>query len=130
MPGPCPVIHFEMPYSDASRMARFYESVFGWNTQQFGEEMGHYVLAETTETVEGRATTPGAINGGFFRLDPDAPQHPSVVVAVEDIDASAKAVTEAGGEVLGEPMTIPGVGRYVSFIDTEGNRTGMLQPGG
>jgi predicted enzyme related to lactoylglutathione lyase len=25
-------------------------------------------------------------------------------------------------------MQIPGVGRYVSFIDTEGNRASMLQP--
>jgi predicted enzyme related to lactoylglutathione lyase len=30
--------------------------------------------------------------------------------------------------VLGEPMEIPGVGHYVSFIDTEGNRVSMLQP--
>ena len=37
-------------------------------------------------------------------------------------------VSEAGGEVLGEPMEIPGVGQYVSFFDTEGNRVSMLQP--
>jgi predicted enzyme related to lactoylglutathione lyase len=30
--------------------------------------------------------------------------------------------------VLGEPMEIPGVGRYVSFIDPEGNRVSLLQP--
>jgi len=37
-------------------------------------------------------------------------------------------VTAAGGKVLGEPMDIPGVGRYVAFFDTEGNRVSMLQP--
>jgi len=37
-------------------------------------------------------------------------------------------VRSAGGTVLGEPMDIPGVGAYVSFIDTEGNRVSMLQP--
>jgi predicted enzyme related to lactoylglutathione lyase len=37
-------------------------------------------------------------------------------------------VTRAGGEVLGEPMEIPGVGQYVAFIDTEGNRNSMMQP--
>jgi uncharacterized protein len=39
-------------------------------------------------------------------------------------------VVEAGGKVLGngEPMQIPGVGQYVSFFDTEGNRVSMLQP--
>lgn len=33
-----------------------------------------------------------------------------------------------GGKVLGKPMQIPGIGRYVSFFDTEGNRVSMLQP--
>jgi uncharacterized protein len=37
-------------------------------------------------------------------------------------------VKEAGGEPLGEPMEIPGVGSYLSFRDTEGNRVAMLQP--
>jgi predicted enzyme related to lactoylglutathione lyase len=39
-----------------------------------------------------------------------------------------KTVGSAGGEVLGEPMEIPGVGKYVAFFDTEGNRLSMLQP--
>ena len=30
----------------------------------------------------------------------------------------------------GEPYEIPGVGWYVSIIDTEGNRVSMLQPTG
>jgi hypothetical protein len=125
----CPVVHFEMPYDDARRVAKFYQDAFGWEMQQFGEEMGNYVLAETTATSEGRPTTPGAINGGFFQKTPDWPaQHPSVVVAVEDIDTAMKDVGKAGGEVLGEPMDIPGVGRYVSFTDTEGNRVSLLQP--
>jgi quercetin dioxygenase-like cupin family protein len=37
-------------------------------------------------------------------------------------------VTDAGGTVLGEPMDIPGVGSYVSFVDPEGNRVSLLQP--
>ena len=37
-------------------------------------------------------------------------------------------VTDAGGKVLGEPMDIPRVGAYVAFMDTEGNRSSMLQP--
>lgn len=41
-----------------------------------------------------------------------------------------KKVASAGGRVLGdgETMEIPGVGQYVSFTDTEGNRVAMLQP--
>ena len=101
-----------------------------WQTQMFGAEMGNYVLATTTETDESRRPKkPGAINGGFFPKRPDWPaQHPNIVIAVDDIQAAMRQVTEAGGNVLGEPVEIPGVGQYVSFFDTEGNRVSMLQP--
>jgi predicted enzyme related to lactoylglutathione lyase len=39
-----------------------------------------------------------------------------------------KKVAGAGGEVPGEPLEIRGIGQYVSFFDTEGNRVSMLQP--
>jgi len=69
------------------------------------------------------------INGGFYSKKDDWPaQYPSVVIAVDDINTSMKKVEAAGGKVLGEPMEIPGVGQYVSFSDTEGNRVSMLQP--
>ena len=125
-----PVVHFEMPYDDRVRMAKFYQSAFGWQMQMFGEEMGNYVVATTTETGESGPKRPGAINGGFFPRKPDWPaQYPSVVIAVQDIRAAMKKVTDAGGKVLGDPMDIPGVGQYVSFTDPEGNRVSMLQPG-
>jgi predicted enzyme related to lactoylglutathione lyase len=124
-----PVVHFEMPYDNRVRMAKFYESAFGWQTQMLGEDMGNYVLATTTETGESGPKKPGAINGGFYPKNPDCPaQYPSVVIAVDDVKESTKKVIAAGGKVLGEPMEIPGVGQYVSFIDTEGNRISMLQP--
>ena len=125
-----PVVHFEMPAEDRKRMADFYRNVFGWKTQMLGPEMGGYVLATTTEVGKnGRPKNPGAINGGFFLKSDDKPaQYPSVVIAVEDIKKHMKKVEKAGGKVLGVPWDIPGVGLYVSFIDTEGNRVSMLQP--
>ncbi len=126
-----PVVHFEMPAEDRKRMAEFYANVFGWKTEMLGPDMGDYVIARTTESDEktGRPKNPGAINGGFFSKCEDKPaQYPSVVIAVEDIKEHMKDVEEAGGKVLGEPMEIPGVGQYVSFMDTEGNRVSMLQP--
>jgi len=124
-----PVVHFEMPFDNRERMAKFYESAFGWQTQMLGEDMGNYVLATTTETDENGPKKPGAINGGFFPKKPDWPaQYPSLVIAVDDIKESVKKVTDAGGKVLGESMEIPGVGQYVSFTDTEGNRGSMLRP--
>ena len=124
-----PVVHFELPYDDRDRIVRFYQSAFGWELQKLGEEMGDYVLA-TTATDDAKPDAPaGAINGGFFPRKPDWPaQHPSVVIGVKDVRASMSAVAAAGGQVLGEPMEISGVGSYVSFHDSEGNRLSMLQP--
>jgi predicted enzyme related to lactoylglutathione lyase len=94
-----------------------------------GPEMGKYVVVTTTESDDRGPTKPGAINGGFFIKDPQKPgQYPSVVISVDDIDKAMKKVAQAGGRVLGDPMDIPGVGRYVSFVDTEGNRVGMMKP--
>jgi uncharacterized protein len=126
-----PVVHFEMPAEDRKRMADFYSKVFGWKAQLMGPEMGEYVVVTTTETDEttGRPKNPGAINGGFYPKKADWPaQVPSVVIGVDDIQAAMKDVTAAGGKVLGDPMEIPGVGQYVSFFDTEGNRVSLLQP--
>ena len=124
-----PVVHFEMPYDDRARMAKFYTKAFGWEMQQFGAEMGDYCVATTTESKDGRPTQPGHINGGFFARKPDWPALvPSVVIGVGDNRAAMAQVAAAGGQVLGEPMDIPGVGAYVSFNDTEGNRVSMLQP--
>ena len=125
-----PVVHFEMPYDDSARMARFYQSAFGWQTQMLGDEMGGYVTAATSPSgADGRPLAPGHIHGGFFPRKPDWPaQVPSVVIAVDDIQAAMQQVAAAGGTVLGEPMAIPGIGQYVSFIDTEQNRVSLLQP--
>jgi predicted enzyme related to lactoylglutathione lyase len=131
-----PVVHFEMPYQDRDRMAKFYTTAFGWKAQMMGEEMGSYVVAQTTDTdAQGMIKKPGNINGGFFKkTKPD--QVPSVVIAVDDINAAMKKVTEAGGTVLGgskgdgTPDDIPGVGLYAGFIDPEGNRVSLLQPKG
>jgi predicted enzyme related to lactoylglutathione lyase len=125
-----PVVHFEMPAEDQKRVANFYSQVFGWQTQTMGEDMGNYIVATTTESGEdGRPTTPGTINGGFFTKSDDNPsKHPQVVIGVEDIKEHVKKVEAGGGKVLGEPVDIPGVGTYVSFRDTEGNLVSMLQP--
>ena len=68
-----PVVHFEMPYDNRQRMAAFYQSAFGWQTQMLGEEMGHYVVAHTTETVKGMVHTPGTINGGSYERKTQGP---------------------------------------------------------
>jgi len=131
-----PVVHFEMPTKDKKRTAAFYSNVFGWEMNQLGAEMGDYLLAHTTETDENNMVkTPGAINGGFFEYqNKEGYDVPHLVISVDNLEASMKKVEEEGGKILGGtkgPGTvddIPGIGKYVSFEDSEGNHVGMLQP--
>ncbi len=126
----CPVVHFEMPTENNKRTAKFYSEVFNWNMVETGEEMGHYLLANTTQSDEktGRPTTPGAINGGFYMKSEKTSNKPSLVIAVPNIEEYMKKVVSSGGKILGEPVDIPTVGKFVSFVDTEGNQASMLQP--
>lgn len=137
-----PVVHFEMGYNDKQRMVDFYATAFGWKAQMMGPDMGDYVVAQTTETDDtGMIKKPGNINGGFYHKTENPLSHaPSVVIAVDDIHESMKKVEAAGGKILGsmdssgghtmEPQDIPGVGLWISFQDSEGNRVSMLQPKG
>ena len=97
-----PVIHFEMAAQDRQRMADFYSTTFGWQTQMLGEEMGGYVLATTAESDEtGRPKMGGAINGGFYpKMEDPALNAPSVVIGVGDINDHMKKVTAAGGKII------------------------------
>lgn len=119
-----------MAGEDLERMKKFYEGVFGWKMQQLGAEMGNYVVAHTDETDEqGMLKKSNRINGGFYKkMDNPVMNTPSVVIAVENLEESMKKVKDAGGSLMNEPMEIPGIGKYVSLMDTEGNRVGMLQP--
>jgi uncharacterized protein len=129
----CPVVHFEMPYKDLERAARFYAAAFGWAHEMLGPEMGDYMLVTTAPPGERAGLPPrasmGAIHGGFFPFKPGWPmQHPSLTIGVPDMRSAMQRVRTAGGEVMGEPMSIPGVGQYVVFRDTEGNHNSMMQP--
>ena len=128
-----PVVHFEMPAKDKGRMRKFYETVFGWKTEQMGKEMSEYVVVTTSEPDPNdpsrRPKVPGTINGGFYqRTDDPLSQYPSIVIAVPDINKSVEKLQKAGGKVSGKIDKIPNVGLWVSIIDTEGNRISILQP--
>lgn len=125
-----PVVHFQMPAKDTTRMSRFYGEAFGWLSEQMGAEMGGYTVVTTTPNgPDGRPATAGAINGGFYpRPEDPAGQAPGIVIAVQDIERSIAAVEQAGGRMAAGAEEIPGVGLFASFFDTEGNRVAMLQP--
>jgi predicted enzyme related to lactoylglutathione lyase len=125
-----PVVHFEIPMDNPSRVSDFYREAFGWNTIQMGEEHGGYILAQTGETrKDGMLKETGMINGGFKHKDMQRPaQYPTLVIAVFDLKAAVEKVEKAGGKIVGNPIPIPGYGTYITFVDTEGNRLEMIEP--
>jgi predicted enzyme related to lactoylglutathione lyase len=125
-----PVVHFEMPAEDKARTKKFYETAFGWKMIQLGPDMGDYLLAGTSPMDENNMhINKGAINGGFYKKG-EYGTVPHVVISVDNLSEHMETVKKAGGEIQGEPMDIPGIGKFVMFKDTEGNRVGMLQPVG
>ena len=125
-----PVVHFEMPAKDKKRVAEFYKTAFGWGMNDMNMGDQSYLMAQTTKTdKQGMVQTPGAINGGFFDFkNEEGFNVPHLVISVENLEEAMAAVKANSGTISGEPMDIPGIGKYASFKDTEGNGVGMLQP--
>lgn len=123
-----PVVHFEMPYTNAKRVSKFYSAAFGWGMNDAGKEMGNYIVAMAAETDKNRMVkTPGTINGGFYAKSKSNNPYPSFVISVDDVKKAMATVKKAGGKVMGKPQDIPGIGLWVVVKDTEGNKVSMLQ---
>ena len=122
------VVHFEIPADDLERAKKFYSENFGWKLNQFGPEMGNYVLVHTGPTDDkGMPQDKAFINGGLMLRDPSATS-PVLVIAVDDADATVEKVERSGGTLVGEILDIPNVGRYARVQDTEGNVIGVIKP--
>jgi predicted enzyme related to lactoylglutathione lyase len=114
------VIDFEIPADDIERITKFYQRVFGWKVEKWKGPVDHWFL------ITGDDAEPG-INGSFAKRD-EFPESTTVnVIGVKDIDKYVKLVKTNHGTILGEKITIPGVGFYVYFKDSEGNLMGMMQ---
>jgi predicted enzyme related to lactoylglutathione lyase len=122
------VVHFEIPAENLERAKKFYGEIFGWKLNQMGPEMGNYVLAHTGPTDEqGMPEEKAFINGGLMKRDPSA-SSPVLVMAVNDTDQTVEKVKKAGGNLVGEILDIPNVGRYARVQDSEGNVIGVIKP--
>jgi uncharacterized protein len=117
------VAHFEIPSKNLSRAKTFYAKVFGWKMNDFDNEN---TMVSTTDTSEdGMPTSPGAINGSIYL--PDKPKTVTVVINVDNIREHISIVEKNGGKLVDDVTTIPGMGMYARFEDTEGNLIGLWQ---
>jgi predicted enzyme related to lactoylglutathione lyase len=113
------VVHFEIPSDDPDRSAKFYTAAFGWQIQKWDGPQ-EYWLVTTGEVGPG-------IDGGILRRGGPFDRVINTV-NVENLDATTQRVQELGGTLVGDKLTIPGVGDLQYAQDPDGNIFGMLQP--
>lgn len=113
-------IDLETP--DATAVAPFYASVLGWTLTDAMPPgaPGHYLIA----TVDGQDV--GAIASGAASMGTVSAWN--TYLAVDDADASARAVVAAGGTVTTPPVDTPG-GRPVACVDPQGAPFRLWQAG-
>ena len=116
-----PVVHWELMSKDPAKAAAFYEKVFDWKVENRPEI--NYRIVETGAKA--------GINGGIVK-----PPHPepwpgnmTMYVDVDDLAAYRKRVVEAGGKVVIEEQTVPGMGKLSLFLDPEGRMMGLWKGG-
>ena len=111
---------FDLMSPDPAKAREFYAGLFGWTYQVGGPEMGGYAMAQ----VDGKNAS------GIGQLPPKAPS-PSVWTAyfqVENADATARAITAAGGTIMMPVMDVMDAGRMAIAIDPSGAPFGLWQP--
>lgn len=103
----------ELVTTDYKAAFDFYRPLFQWEkTGEFDMgEMGMYVMFGQR----------GQTYGGMFNRVPDMPP-PSWLsyICVDDVDAAAIGIKQAGGTVILGPMEVPGGDRIVQGLDPQG----------
>ena len=121
--------HFAINADNVQRAKAFYEKVFGWTFQDFGQVTGSTYWGITT----GPDDEPG-INGGLLprpAATPGSGQGTNAYVCtlgVADYDAVERRILDAGGQVALPKMALPGMAWQGYYLDTEGNTFGIHQP--
>lgn len=120
------VVHFEIPFDDATRAQKFYSDVFGWQINKFPQMDYYMVTTSETDSNTMMPKTPGSINGGMLKRDPTGP-NPIIVIDVPSIDEHVKKIESFGGKVVMPKIPIGDFGFYSRVSDTEGNIIGLWQ---
>jgi predicted enzyme related to lactoylglutathione lyase len=106
---------------DPEASSAFYSAVFGWDVQDMGEDFGHYRIAR----IDGHRV-------GGIGSPPPGQEQPAVWVtylATADADATADAITAAGGAPTFPPMDVGPQGRMFLATDPAGLTFGLWQAG-
>ena len=107
---------------DPAASNAFYSSLFGWDIQDSGPEMGNYGMC----LLDGR---PVAGIGPQMGGGGDGPPAWLTYLAVDDVEKVAEAVTAHGGTLVAPPMSVGDAGRMAVAQDPAGGFVGLWQAG-
>ena len=112
---PSRFVWYELMTSDPAAARAFYGQVVGWQMSDSGMPgMDYTLLSVGDRHVAGLMALPAeACAAGV-------PPNWSGYLAVDDVDAQAAAVAQAGGQLLRPAEDIPGVGRFAVVADPAG----------
>ena len=113
------VIHFEINADDPLRAKKFYEDVFNWQIEKWEGPMEYWTIDAGDEDEEG-------ISGGLQKREQPEDQIFNYI-KVSSVDNFSKKIEEGGGTLESPKITVPGVGDFYMFKDTEGNKLGIMQ---
>jgi uncharacterized protein len=118
------VVFFEIPASNFTKAKEFYEKVFDWKVELWGDD-GAMALTTPVDKDQ-NPIEPGGINGGFYKRKSNHDQ-PSFGVETGDIDRTLAAIAKAGGKVITPKHSIGEWGFMADFADPEGNVIGLWE---
>ena len=106
--------------TDVPAAQQFYGELLGWSFTEGQPEFGGYL----TCLSEDRAAA-----GMMPKMDPGQPSAWTTYFATDDADATAAAITGAGGDVVAAPMDVGPLGRMLVAVDPQGQSFGAWQSG-
>jgi len=104
-----------MPALDVARSARFYETVFGWNTRKRGD--GHTAFDDGVGEVSGT---------WVLRRPPASAPGLLVYIMVDSVAATLESLVANGGEIV-QPIGADAPEITARFRDPAGNVLGLYQ---
>jgi len=115
-----PVFWWELASNDADKTIAFLRKVFDWNLE-FDEKMGFYVMPTDDDDKQ-------AFGGGMvFTLGKAWLPFMALYIRVDDIEAKAQLVEEAGGLIVEAPFEIQSGTKFYLFNEPSGVTFAMIQ---
>jgi predicted enzyme related to lactoylglutathione lyase len=121
------VSHFEIYADDPGGLAKFYSSLFDWNTEAV-PGMDYTMLRTVDTDANGMPTKAGGINGGLLKRPAGFNSNAFVnYVNVDSVDTAAEKAQKLGAKVTKGKTAVPGMGWFVMLIDPQGNNFAVWQ---